>query len=242
MAKIGAKVGFGQTTRGGLYLPTAAGVIFSNVDFSDHMEQVEILVGCSYYGTTTIRSDFDETVHTILTPTTTGSGSVSLISARNGQAKLDSGTTSTGSALLDQGGRTVVDPASDPVFECGIAHAATGNTQVTYICGLYDGTSSNCIDFQMSVTTSAADWFSRTVSGGVATTNDTGQAFSGTTQIELRMEITPTSVGFFVDDTLKATHGTNIPTALLQPRFYVVTSDTNDKQLLVDYFSVMTGR
>ncbi|MHB2016970.1 MAG: hypothetical protein ACYCW6_08510 [Candidatus Xenobia bacterium] len=240
MAKLGAKVGFGQTTRGGLYEPSAAGVIFSNVDFTDHMEQIELLAGASYYGNV-LASDFDEALHTILTPTLVGSGTVALQSLRGGRVKLDSGVTVNSSALMDQAGMTIVDPASNPVFECGILLAATGNTQVTYICGLYDGTSQNCIDFYMDCTATTIDWYSRTISGGVATTNDTGQAFLAT-QIELRAEITPTSVGFFVNDVLKATHGTNIPTALLQPRFYVLTKDTNDKTMYVDYFSVMMER
>lgn len=82
------------------------------------------------------------------------------------------------------------------------------------------------------------NWLTKTVSAGVVTTTDTGVAVSATSWQKLKITASATSVKFYVDDVLKATHTTNIPTTAamgLVSIFYRVTSGAT---FLVDYVTV----
>ena len=79
------------------------------------------------------------------------------------------------------------------------------------------------------------NWLAKTVIAGVVTTTDTGVAVSTTSWQKLKIVATSTSVKFYIDDVLKATHTTNIPTTAtmgIVGLFYRVTSDAT---FMVDY-------
>lgn len=58
----------------------------------------------------------------------------------------------------------------------------------------------------------SANWLAKTVSAGVATTTDTGVAVGSTAWQKLKIVATASIVKFYIDEVLKATHTTNIPT------------------------------
>ena len=97
-------------------------------------------------------------------------------------------------------------------FEARVKHGTSGPIQ---LIGLADTTNytapSNAIYF--GYTTSASNWWARTYSSTTATSTDTGVAISTTTFQKLKIIATPSSVAFYIDDVLKATITTNIPTS-----------------------------
>ena len=61
----------------------------------------------------------------------------------------------------------------------------------------------------------SANWLAISESGSTETSTDTGIAVSAGTEVDLQFVINSdaTSVGYYIDDVLVATHTTNIPTA-----------------------------
>ena len=74
----------------------------------------------------------------------------------------------------------------------------------------------NGIYFEYANGTSGNVWRCRTINGGAATTTVTGVAVTANVYNRLRFEVNAagTSVAFFIDGTLVATHTTNIPTSV----------------------------
>lgn len=78
-------------------------------------------------------------------------------------------------------------------------------------------------------------WLVQTVSAGVVTTTNTGVAFSPTTWQKLKIVATATSVKFYIDDILVATHTTNIPTTAAMGICATLYRVTSGATCLFDY-------
>lgn len=112
-------------------------------------------------------------------------------------------------------------------FEALVKHGTSGPIQRI---GLKDGlgaTQGNEIIF--GYYTSASNWWVQNSLGGVTTVTDTGVAISTTAFQKIKFVATPSSVAFYINDVLKATHTTNIPTANMGILIY------SSGQLDVDY-------
>ena len=93
-------------------------------------------------------------------------------------------------------------------FRSDAAYSPTELTMGFAEANMFSPTNSACFE----ITGTEGNWRARTSVGGVATTTDTGVPISLTAWHKLKIVATSTSVAFYVDDVLKATHTTNIPT------------------------------
>lgn len=116
----------------------------------------------------------------------------------------------------------------------------------------YDGTSNGRIEFEVQYTDAnnyvilranwGGNWFLETRSGGVSTNVDTGIALGNAWQV-LGVRSSPTEVTAYIDDTLRATSTTNIPTSSGTVSVFVSATGTGGtKNLLVDGFFYSSAR
>ncbi|MBI5970577.1 MAG: hypothetical protein HY884_05430 [Deltaproteobacteria bacterium] len=91
---------------------------------------------------------------------------------------------------------------------------------------------SNAIILDMQA--DGGNWKAVTTSGGTSTTTDTGVAGTNSWQ-KLKVVATSTSVAFYIDDVLKATHTTNIPTAKLGVCVSLYRTPQNTTMQTIDY-------
>lgn len=106
--------------------------------------------------------------------------------------------------------------------EARVSYAILGTAAQQYVSRVGFGNSvtatdfTNGIYFEYANGTSGDVWRCRTINGGVATTTVTTTPVVAATYNNLRIEVNSagTSVNFFIDGTLVATHTTNIPTAV----------------------------
>lgn len=106
--------------------------------------------------------------------------------------------------------------------EARVSYAILGIAAQQYVSRVGFGNSVNATDFTNGIYfeyangTSGDVWRCRTINGGVATTTVTTTPVVAATYNNLRIEVNSdgTSVNFFIDGTLVATHTTNIPTAV----------------------------
>jgi len=81
------------------------------------------------------------------------------------------------------------------------------------------------------------NWFAITRMSDVETATNTGIAQTTTfKQFKIVSNVDGTSIDFYIDGVLKATHTTNIPTVSIAPIFQIVTATTTIYYLDVDYF------
>lgn len=78
-------------------------------------------------------------------------------------------------------------------------------------------------------------WQARTIASSTATDTDTGVTLSNS-WVRLDIHYTPTSVAFYIDKVLVATHTTNIPTGDMQPVLAVECDATGNGQALSNVF------
>lgn len=98
------------------------------------------------------------------------------------------------------------------------------------------------IYFKRADSASGGNWFAKTRSGGVETSTDTTVA-AGTTHKRFDIIIeTTTSVKFYIDGTLRATHTTNIPTAVLNLTGFIDNLEAAAKILSIDYVEMLAVR
>ena len=158
-------------------------------------------------------------------------GTISLQSGSNGIVKVNGGS---------------IHQVTYPSFKLSSVQTVfetlvkiTGSTSPIVLMGLADTTSltapTNAVYF--GYTSSASNWWCRTYNATTATSTDSGVAFNGTNWVKLKIIATTSSVLFYIDDVLKATHTTNIPTANLGVILGNSASDHN-----VDYVSVVGPR
>ena len=84
---------------------------------------------------------------------------------------------------------------------------------------------------------SNGNWFAVTRKATTETATDTGvtQATSFKT-FKIVTNSDGTSITFYIDGVSKATHTTNIPTASVMPSIQIVTNDTTERYVAVDYY------
>jgi len=82
------------------------------------------------------------------------------------------------------------------------------------------------------------NWYAVTRAATVETTTDAGIAQSATTfrTFKFVTNSAGTSVEFYIDGVLKATHTTNIPTADIEPEYQANTTTATYYGVAVDYF------
>lgn len=161
------------------------------------------------------------------------SGSVSIASNEaNGIAKITGGGSAAG----------IHQTVNGKIFK---ASASAGNTITIEIrTAINAGTYSSCAFGLLSAeaippahgiffSITGSNWQATTRASSVSTNTDTGVA-AGTSFQKLEIEATSTSVKFYIDDVLKATHTTNIPTILLAPGLLLGADVTSN--FYFDYF------
>ncbi len=145
------------------------------------------------------------------------------IAADNGVARLTGGgsLSSVGAQSFRLSGNTLT-------FEARVKHGTSGPIQLIGLADTTNFISPNCAIY-FGNTVSASNWWAKTYNNTAATSTDTGVAISTTTFQKLKIVATPSSVAFYINDVLKATHTTNIPTVNMG--IFV----KSDGQLDVDY-------
>ncbi len=132
---------------------------------------------------------------------------VAALSADSGVARI----TGLGS-LSSVGARAFRLSGNTLTFEARVKHGASNPIQMIGLADTTDYiTPSSAIYFGYTV--AATNWWARTYNATAATSTDTLVAISTTAFQKIKFVATPASVAFYIDDVLKATHTTNIPTA-----------------------------
>lgn len=122
----------------------------------------------------------------------------------------------------------ITSATTSPVFEALIKEARPAGSTTTplYIIGLYGSTigadtATLPINGIYFAATTTPNWLAITRMNNVETMTDTGVATSSTTFQRMRIEVTTTSVNFFINGSMVASHTTNIPSANLAPAVVV---------------------
>lgn len=156
-----------------------------------------------------------------------------------GTGSLATGATSSNQAVLSFAGKGCVDKTTEPYL---VTRAKLGHTTEirAVLAGLYKD-DNNLVEVYYDVTSSAGNFKYRCVSGGTETSVDSGVA-ADTDFHMFEIEVEGDDVEFFIDGENQETISTNVPTALLEPRFLVETKESADKVLTVDVLHLEAGR
>ncbi|TSD02974.1 MAG: hypothetical protein Athens071416_365 [Parcubacteria group bacterium Athens0714_16] len=177
--------------------------------------------------------------------TTGGSGTITYTSAESGRVGLVKGksgtTTNNGSTLY------LVDPANQPIFP-----SSFGNLTIIFSIKQVDANSSSNMQIGTADnialigdvnngayfrSSGSGNWYAITRSGAIETATDTGVAqASSFKQFKIVINSNYTSIAFYIDNVLKATHTTNLPSGNLSPRVQIVTTSGTDYSFDIDYF------
>lgn len=101
------------------------------------------------------------------------------------------------------------------------------------------GEGSNGAYFSFAPGTSA-NWRCITKDGSGTTATTTTVAYATSTWYVLTIKFTPTKVEFYINDTLVATHTTNILATAVFTAFAIETNEAVDKTIDIDRFSLIT--
>lgn len=170
-----------------------------------------------------------------------------------GCSQCRTGTTAAGVgsfAIGGRGGNTyTITNASLIYYEALVTFDSLGNGTDNFKCyiGLHDGSSgapdpTNGIYIGYNYSTHATHWQCYTTASSVTTTTDSGVDATITTtwnRIAFLYDSSVPNVKFYINDTLVATHTTNLPstTALIGPSFLIAkTAGTNDRPMFMDYY------
>ena len=139
----------------------------------------------------------------------TKTGTVGVVVAgKNGLCSSVAGATAYGG--IYQNGRPWILSGPTITFEATVKHV--DSTSDAFIGFSEDNTTfNNTVGFRRIG--SGANWRCYTTVGGVSTDTDSGIAFATGAFKTFKIIATPTSIAFYIDGSLVATHTTNIPTA-----------------------------
>jgi len=143
------------------------------------------------------------------------------------------GGTSGNSAGIDSDAVTWIDWNPTIIMHMG---DCAGTTTRRIWCGLFESTPSASDDpaidgcgFRYSAGASDTNWQAWSNDGtGGGTITDTGVAFAANTPFKMEMRCTSGQIEFYIDDTLEATHSTNLPaTSTELSMYFQITTLTN---------------
>lgn len=181
---------------------------------------------------------------------TNSTGTAVASAGHPGILELATGTTTTGQSARYLGG--VATGAAIAGFTVGagtwtqewlvrVEDLSDGTDRYNFDMGMYDAETLavNSIRFRYSDNLNAGNWTAETISASTTTATDSGVAVAADTWYKLRIDVNAagTSVTFYVNGVLVATHSTNIPSVLVAPRARMIKSlGTNSRVGYVDYF------
>lgn len=156
-----------------------------------------------------------------------------------GTAAISLGNNTSGSMFLGSGAISMTWIAKLSALSDAID---TYSSRMGFVNSFVAGVTEGCY-FTYTHGTNSGKWQIITVSGGVATTSDSGIA-ADTNYHSFRIEVNAgaTSVSFYIDDvqTSNSPSVTNIPTVILYPSAaFLKTVGTTRRALIVDAFSLM---
>lgn len=214
--------------------------------FNDSRNEVTLYDDFIADGTGQLRwSDADTTTGVSATTTTVAT------SAHPGILELNTGAGATGAATRWMGGVTTGTPTAGFMLGGGALYVevlvrledlATGAEDYNTNFGLNNliAGATDAVRFLYSRTTSL-NWLVDTRSASTTTETDTGVAVVADAWIRLGIQVNAaaSSVTFFINGVLVATHSTNIPTVLLVPTLRISkTVGTTPRVAYVDYFKL----
>lgn len=150
-------------------------------------------------------------------------GTPPALSANHDYGVVQPTLSASGSFVVISKNPTLLTFGQGTMFaEARVSYAILGIAAQQYVSRVGFGNSVNATDFTNGIYfeyangTSGDVWRCRTINGGVATTTVTTTPVVAATYNNLRIEVNSdgTSVNFFIDGTLVATHTTDIPTAV----------------------------
>lgn len=180
---------------------------------------------------------------------TSGSGSWSQQNYLCGAVELSTGTTINSLSYLWSGNvsGTFTISANEARLSCYCNMAQVGTTQRVVIVGWGDTNpgalvatnTAKGVFFRAQAAGAGVNIFCVTKNGasgsGLETTTDTGISANGPEYHLFEIIATSTSVKFYIDGNLVATHTTNIPTTGIGVRVGLATTDTSNKSIRVDW-------
>lgn len=184
------------------------------------------------------------------TNTTTGSTAVNDAN-HPGVLELATGTTATGQSARYLGGVATGNATAGFLVGGGamsqewlvrIEDLSTAGERFNFDMGFYgaETLAADAIRFRYSDNLNSGNWTAETISAAAATTaTDSGVAVAADTWYKLRIDINAagTSVTFYVNGVLVATHTTDITAVLIAPRARMIKSvGTTSRSGYVDYF------
>ena len=159
------------------------------------------------------------------TGATTATSNATIATNRPGTFRSTTGTTATGRAAFGSTLNSLALGSGEAFYETAVNVATLSNATERFstIVGFYDSTTANQVDAVAFVydeggvstgSTASANWQVVTSSNSTRTWTTTSNAVSAATWVKLGILVNAagTSVGFYINGTLVATHTTNIPT------------------------------
>lgn len=169
---------------------------------------------------------------------------------RLGILQFGTGTTNAGRSLMmnNNGESPVVLGYGDWLYQaclCIPYNLSGGAQQYTVVAGFRDTTATHTVTegaffrYGSGATSSATDWEFVTCTGGVETVTDTGVAagISSFDRYEIQMDADGLEARAYINDTLVATHTTNLPAGtFMAPAGIYKSAGTTERVLWLDYY------
>ena len=170
--------------------------------------------------------------------TGTGSSITSTDTTRPGTIRITSGATTGNRADLSLKAKTtttgMIDAASNWDLTM-VVKISSSHANDYFVFGMsYSTDNSKFASFQLNTTTTwtAQNKESSTTSTNTSVTVNAGQWY------KLRIHRSGSAIYYYVDDSLVATHTTNLPTGQFQPLLTVYTGNSVSRSVDIDYFSL----
>lgn len=158
--------------------------------------------------------------------------------ATTGQSARYLGGVATGSAIA---GFFLSGGASSQEWLVRLEDLSDGTNRYNFDVGLFDAQTLavDAVRFRYSDNLNAGNWTAETIAASTTTATDSGVAVAADTWYKLRIDVNAagTSITFYVNDVLVATHTTNITAVLIAPRCRIIKSlGTTSRTAYIDYF------
>lgn len=238
------------------YLSTATSDIQGQIDGNRTGSRLGVYYWNDFFSSISDRNDGSGLVSTAVGTGAVSSFTATLNASRPGIARLASGTTNTGRLIVGAPSPISVLGNGAYSYETALTVPVLSNATDRYqfIAGFYDvNSAANQTDGvyflydEGGVSTSSAasaNWQVVTSSNSARTFTTTSTAVSNAAYQTLRIEVNAagTSVGFYIDDVLAATHTTNIPTTITRITnygyFLIKSAGTTNVEIFADFMRV----
>lgn len=187
------------------------------------------------------------------TGTNTGTGAATATQGRDGfmdVIRIETGTTTTGAAAIKYANLKLAGGQMWVKMGVEFQDLSTVGEEFMLEVGVQDGNATTVITdgiyFRYNRVSTGVNWFAISESGGTETATDTTIVAAEDTVYDLQVVVNSdaTSIGYYIDDVLVATHTTNIPTAANMPNSWniIKSAGTTERKAYALYYEYIRKR